>query len=328
MKKEEITLEMLRALLPSRTSLTYVGYNESLDGLEEEMQQCIQEGDLDALSDKVQDAFWEQEADSERKYKEELVKDAVNKYDLEEEEVQELVFETFEDELRDTIYDRDDSNALKDLLGNTGRVIAHYDTGFYVEEGWRLNDKEIMVEVQKIKKELGIRTKECNERLRSVVRNAQGGEVKIYFELELEDFINNESPTIIFRNPNIGVIDHGQGSGDYEEFPGLEIKLPYRKENIFLEKTIKYNWTYAIAGMCSDWCSNVAVSFSDKKTNREMKESKQTARTARDNEYKRVFKSGSCTYGDIDITRHRNATYINDYPCGNKCPDCGQFWID
>ena len=42
----------------------------------------------------------------------------------------------------------------------------------------------------------------------------------------------------------------------------------------------------------------------------------------------RVYASGGCTAGDMNMLRHRDVYYINNYPCGNKCPHCGTFWID
>jgi hypothetical protein len=44
--------------------------------------------------------------------------------------------------------------------------------------------------------------------------------------------------------------------------------------------------------------------------------------------YNHTYKKGGCTFGDMDTYRHRNVIYINNYPCGNKCKDCGNFWID
>ena len=41
-----------------------------------------------------------------------------------------------------------------------------------------------------------------------------------------------------------------------------------------------------------------------------------------------VFKTGGCTAGDMDMNRHRNTYYLNEFPCGTHCPHCHTFWID
>ena len=37
---------------------------------------------------------------------------------------------------------------------------------------------------------------------------------------------------------------------------------------------------------------------------------------------------GKCTFGDMNMKRHKDTPYRNDYPCGNKCSICNTFWID
>ena len=44
--------------------------------------------------------------------------------------------------------------------------------------------------------------------------------------------------------------------------------------------------------------------------------------------YNEIFRAGGCTYGDMNMSRHRDVYYDNNFPCGNHCPHCGTFWID
>lgn len=44
--------------------------------------------------------------------------------------------------------------------------------------------------------------------------------------------------------------------------------------------------------------------------------------------YDLIFEQGKCSSGDMNINRHRAVMYVNDFPCGSKCTDCGTFWID
>ena len=59
-----------------------------------------------------------------------------------------------------------------------------------------------------------------------------------------------------------------------------------------------------------------------------LKESKNVARMKREAELNKVFREGGCTRGDMDMSRHRDVTYVNEIPCGWHCPHCGTFWID
>lgn len=45
-------------------------------------------------------------------------------------------------------------------------------------------------------------------------------------------------------------------------------------------------------------------------------------------QYEATYKAGWCTFGDTKMSRHRNTKYINEYPCGTHCLQCGHFWID
>jgi hypothetical protein len=157
-----------------------------------------------------------------------------------------------------------------------------------------------------------------------------GGQLLIYFNLDLKTFLepNDKWETIVFKNAQIGIINHCNGSGDILEADIQEyIKLPYNSENVFLEKSIKYNWTYEIAGMCRDWCDSTQVSFTEEKIG-EIVSSSTNKLLDEEANYNKTFKEGGCTFGDMDIRRHRKVDYINNYPCGNKCQDCGTFWID
>jgi hypothetical protein len=79
--------------------------------------------------------------------------------------------------------------------------------------------------------------------------------------------------------------------------------------------------------MYSDWCSDTNYSFVKARGKLKLDEA-QIAYTNQQNKYVKRFKEGKCSAGDMNITRHRDVFYRNDFPCGNKCPHCGTFWID
>lgn len=328
LKKEEIL-----KFLPETTSLVYVDYGDSLDEHCDIIQKCVHESNFDTLYERVNDWYMECELDGIAEYIKELKKDLKNNYQLTEDEAQEIIDEN-DDEIRDEIYDRCDDDIIKDLLGNTSSPIAHYDTGYYMDSGsWNWSDAEVRLERMKIKKFLQIRNSDNDYNIDMMIRQASyGGYLLIYFKMHIDDFINYENlegevKSIKFRNAHIGIIDHSVGSGDVTKLHGHEFVLPYNRKNVFLEKTIKYNWTYEIAGMVRDWCDSTGYEFSTQDIG-EIEASATNDYLERERQLNEVYKSGKCTTGDMDINRHRNAVYVNDYPCGTRCKDCGTFWID
>ena len=65
-----------------------------------------------------------------------------------------------------------------------------------------------------------------------------------------------------------------------------------------------------------------------KSVKKKLSKSHMTEHQRQEAEYVKTFRKGGCTAGDINISRHRDVYYINDYPCGHKCPHCGTFWVD
>jgi len=331
MENRIITLEEILSLLPETTTLQYVDYNESLDEQIEAIQQCIAARNWEALDMVLIDSGWEQEMESISEYSKQLRKDLQAKYSLKKKQAKSLM-QVFEEEIDETIYSRCNDNILKDLLRNTGSLIAHYDTGYYMEDGsWNWSKMEIEDEVAKIKVFLEITSDKYDDEIFSVISQATyGGNLLIYFNLDLEEYLKNfEAKSITFTDYSMGIIDHYNGSGDVLD--GI-IKEPFtiqlNPENIFLEESIKYNWTYAIAGMDSNWCNDTKIEFSDIQSDVEVESSKTNNLLNKEAEYNKTYQEGGCTFGDMDITRHRSTPYINDFPCGNKCLRCGTFWID
>lgn len=328
----EITFDQIKGMLPEKTYLRYVDYQDSLEGYEKKIQEAIHKRDISLIWDSIDDAFSEQEWDSIDDYKKKLANDIQEEYDLEEDEAERIV-ENHEDSIRDVLYDRDQSDCLSDLIRNTGDIIAFYDTGFYMEEGsWSWGPMDIYQMRRKIKALLSIKTKDYDAALDMMIREASyGGNLQIYFVLDLKDFFDGiDGDVVTFSNAHIGIVDSYNGSGDTCKLPRHTFSLPFNPENIFLEKNIKYNWTYSIAGMYSDWCDSTGVDITKKKRKggKTIGRSSLHGHLSKEEAYNRTYKEGGCTFGDMDITRHRNTSYINNIPCGTKCRNCGTFWID
>ena len=160
-----------------------------------------------------------------------------------------------------------------------------------------------------------------------------GGSLVIYFRQEIKSVIHTEYEMdfskITFGSPNIAVINTGNGSGDSTYLKHHQCTFEFDRNNLFLERAIKYNYTYEVCGMSSDWCDDTSVALTGRKKRIEEESSNPILQQMKyDKACSEVYKKGSCTFGDMDIRRHRSVEYINSFPCGNKCSHCGTFWID
>lgn len=321
-----ITLNEIIDLIPKTTSLVYVDYRDNLDEQQDIIQKCIHNNNFDDLYEKIDEWYWD--CDNITYYIDKLKTDLENKYNLTEEEVENLI-EKYEDEIRDTIYGRCDDDTVKDLINNTSDLVAHYDTRYYVNEGsWDWTKEEVKNERIKLKKFLQIKSTKYDKNIDMMIRQSSGGGyLLIYFNMDINDFIDNNAKSIKFKNANIGIINHYEGSGDITYLEGHNFSLPYNPKNVFLEETIKYNWTYSIAGMSYDWCESTKYEFSIEDLGK-IDDSYTNNLLEKEENYNKVYTSGKCSAGDMDINRHRDLFYRNDFPCGTKCPHCGTFFID
>ena len=219
---------------------------------------------------------------------------------------------------------------VEDLIRQHGSEIFFYNTGLEIEEP--RYDEGIKTSIDKIKKMLSINNGEFDKRLYELIENASyGGDLVIYFKSDITNMLEmkeSEMKSIKFSGDvSIAIIDTNGGSG-FDTVIQHEFVLPYNFENIFFEKSIKYNYTYAVCGMVSDWCEDTAFELVDTKSDKEITNNLKASLSVDKELSKKWKKTGECTFGDMDYTRHGKKTYINDYPCGSKCLKCGTFWID
>ncbi len=338
MTTEKITFEDIQPLLPKSTSLYYVDYRDDLSQQMDVLQQCIHEQSFEALDSLVDDIIdepdWKQE-------KLDLKATIEKKFDIEDAE---NIVEEFSDLIEDHFYEVDDSDVTADLLRNTNAQFMFYDTGYEMEsESWRWDNKRVAKEVVKILKHLGFKSTEIAKidrkygndslwtTLWNCVQNATyGGTLEIYFKAKVHEYfkLNEDYNCIVFQNPTIGIINHGNGSGYQDGVRGYTIKVPLNPKNIFIEKTVSYNWSYDIAGMCSDAYDACKVSFEKSKSKKIIDISALNAHIEKEAQLDAIYKAGGCTPGDMKYTRHRDQYYDNNFPCGNHCPHCHTFWID
>lgn len=336
------TLSQIIELLPKVTSLFYIDYRDSLDNSLEQIQQCISDQSYLPI-DEVLDSWTDSTAyESETYLLKELKDDLIRSYDLDDAEAEELINE-HEDTLREILRDRDESTPLRDLLRNTSDPVCFYDTGFYIDsESWTWNASEMRSWREKVKRVFRIPSTDHEHDANIEMMLAQasyGGRLVVYFRLDLdsdfEKFINLDDyngtrfRNIRFTNPAIAIIDTSNGSGDHTYLEGVACSFTLDKDNIVLDKTIKYSYTYEVCGMSSNWCEGTGYELLDfARPQTRTRKSSINAEKQQEERYKKTFADGRCTLGDMDMNRHRDTVYINEFPCGTKCPHCSMFWID
>lgn len=122
---------MVIGLMDENYSLTYVDYRESLYNSLDIIEKCLEAKNCDALYEKLDECYSDQECESVynimEELKKELVKAGYKKWKVEK------FFEENEEEIKNEIYSRDDSEPLKDLLRNTNKIpvrvelLSNYD---------------------------------------------------------------------------------------------------------------------------------------------------------------------------------------------------------
>ena len=219
---------------------------------------------------------------------------------------------------------------IRGLIRNTNDEIFFYDTGLEFS-GYGQSPAEYRLDRIRIKKALSISDSKYDARIDMMLMQASyGGQLVVYFTSGIDELldISDEMNVINFSNAHIAIIDTCNGSGDDCHIPGHNFSLPFDRDNLKYERSISYNYSFDVCGMVSDWCDDTRFSFSHEDQAAEAPKSSLNAILENDRKYEKTFRAGKCTFGDMKYTRHRNTVYINDYPCGNKCLECGTFWID
>lgn len=286
----------------------------------------------DGLND-LENELWENNIDYICDLENEAIKDVILHFDL---------TENNEDEDYDIDEDEDFKDfckeyisvdfSIKDLLRNTGEKVFFYDTGLYVSDTCWTKPMEIYNILRSIKNTLKIKTPKYDKALRMMICQASyGGELVVYFMSGIEEAVDMKKwPSVEFGNMRVAIVDHSNGSGDDCELPGHSATFEITPDCITFDESIKYNYSFAVCGMVHNWCDETTVKYSDWKPKQKIVrvESEITRIKKANKRYDLTYKAGGCTFGDMDIKRHRGTFYKNEYPCGTHCPNCGTFWID
>lgn len=330
----KIERKELMELLPPYVNLCYVNYDADLSGSIDGLQACVASNCWDSLHEELSDYLSDKEYESLKSYKKDLQRDIVSKYDVSEEDAYRLVFDTLCDEIEEILCQRNHSNVINDLLKNTENFSFFIDTGLEVEEGsygWTRSEQTRWL--KKIKQKLKIETNQWDDDIRKMLSEASyGGQLVLYFYSSVETLVNEQEKdwkSVSLTNPAIAIINTDCGSGAHTHLRGHQFTTSFSRKNLFIDRYFKYNYVEAVCGMYQDWCKDsTAVFAATPVKGKKNTPSSLAAKALQDREYALIYSQGKCSFGDVDIRRHRDTYYRNDYPCGHKCPHCGMFWVD
>ena len=131
-EQERLTMEFVKSLMDKSYTLVWVDYNDNLDNCRDTIQKCLEERSCESLWEKVDEWYGDAEWEAVREIVSKLKDECICFHDFGEEKVDKF-FQEHEDEIREEIYDRNDSDTLKELLKNTDDIpvriemLSNYD---------------------------------------------------------------------------------------------------------------------------------------------------------------------------------------------------------
>lgn len=175
--------------IPQYVSLYYVDYRDDLDEHEDIQEECIRSNNMEKLYEKAYEWYEEQESSNMHDYLEETRKNM---------EADNLAgeFEEHEDEIRELIYDRNDSDPVKDLIRNSSVTNFFYSLGVEISgylTGCSLRGESVAMACHKVRRALHLKKGEFDEKIEELVENATyGGELRIYFNAMFDRLISKD----------------------------------------------------------------------------------------------------------------------------------------
>ena len=318
-----------QSFVPPSVSLYYVDHREDLDEHEDLQEQCIRKNNLDAIREAVFDWYMEQERGNLTDTIDEIERKMSEDGRYEE-------FKEHAEEISDLIYERNDTNPTEDLIRHSTVTNLFYSLGVEID-GYNAcsntrGESETMA-CYKVRRALKLKKGHYDDEILELVQNASyGGELRIYFNAMFDKLLTGDSKadfrTIRFHGDVVvAIADSRNGSGYHIRLP-LDITFPFRRDNLFVDSQVHYSYADEICGMSNDWCDSTLWETSMKRSKSHIPTSTMTEHQLQETAYEKTFREGKCTSSDMNYKRHRNTFYINEFPCGNKCPHCGTFWID
>ncbi len=120
-EQKTLTLDFVKSLMEQSYTLVWTDYNDNLDNHHNLIQQCLDKRNDDSLWEKVDDWYYDTEWSAIREIIKKLKEVCVRWHEFKEDEA-DAFFDEHEDEIRDEIYSRNDSNVMKELISNTDDI--------------------------------------------------------------------------------------------------------------------------------------------------------------------------------------------------------------
>lgn len=308
----------LKSEYPHGLELYYVDRGDSLDDSTEIIMEIVREGYSEKLSDSMMDYDLSYTFDEiEKNYIDSL------------EDIDELS-EEIKDYIREWCHEHDTSDYQKDILRNTSAQLFFIDTGVEVHE----NNENVSEIIKKFGKK--------DEKKTAAIQwigNEQfyHSTIQFYFHADVQDMVKalhkDDGDYIAIDGAMIANVTRGNGSNWVHHDNIFQLVIPKKAfiANVYgdKEKGTGYGWH----SICGGWNCDTCGVFSSKTKN--MKgysyiEGETSLDALKEREYEKTWNNGkgSCTFLDMNISRHKDAPYKNEVPCGNTCAKCGTFWID
>lgn len=313
-------MKTYKDFLKESYDLSYINYDDTIESYTKELEKCIHKGELYPLYENDYLSEWENDVEhwSMGQYKKEIKEEMEREGMIEE-------YEAHEEDIEEWIMDHNEKSSIYEALKNTGEMTMFYT----LNENICVEDEEMEeVQIERIMHLLGVE-EGSRKNVKSLLGNAMyDGDLRIYFNAKPIDMIETEGKSIrFFGTVHVGIINTNVGAGDVEEIE-LDVTLPFERENIYLDTKEKWGWR-EISGAYDGWARETDYEILDEESKVDIEVNEEQKRKMEwEEKCERRFREGECTFGDMDIKRHRDVVYINKYPCGSKCPHCGTFWID
>lgn len=314
-------IDWLDSEYPHGADLVYVDYRHSFDDNIENLQELLKTGYIERE--------WEWEADAQYDSICEILKNYKTENEIEE------LSDEVEESMREWLYEHDTSTATTDLLKHTSRQLCYIETADYIE----LENENRDPIVKKLQKKYARNDEQKAEIATCVNESFYSAPVSFYFYVDVEDMFrvlhgkaSEKNKYVIVSGAYFSSVDRVQGSNWIGEKAVFDLIIPRQDfiKNVYLDeaKGTGYGWG-KIAGQTSYAEAEIDRSSTQKRglllIEGETSEEQQREKRLAEN----WEKTKKCTFGDMNYGRHTGKQgYVNEYPCGNKCEDCGTFWID
>ncbi len=242
--------------------------------------------------------------------------------------------EEVRDYIREWLQDNDISRPVDDMIKNTGDKLFYLETKIETLDYNYVDQKEYKEHIDELKKMFS-KTDEQAKEIEYVMENQfYSSLVSFYFylsPLDVYKLLGTDKKYITIKNAYFSTIDRIQGSNWLGNNGVFTITIPTEEffKNFYLDenKNNGYGWG-SIAGQTGyDDASIEAVDTVSKDSI--LIDSETSERAEREKRLAEKWKkTGECTFGDMNYSRHKDMKYKNEYPCGSTCQKCGTFFID